>query len=154
MGAVWAITFVAASVNLHGQVDRSDAPLPFDDAFKLSVDFANGKLFIRWNIEKGYYLYQHALDLTIDGDSIVSKQALPVGTKKDDIVFGNVLVYYDQLEIVTDAIPAEQKKTVLIKTQGCQEDVFCYTPRTRSFLIDSGKIRELIATKKRSKKFR
>lgn len=145
LGSAWLIVAIVTSVSSYCQVEESSGPLPFDEAFELTVGFADERLFVRWKIEKGYYLYQHALDLTIDGESIFSIAALRKGSKKDDIVFGNVLVYYDHLEVVTDEISSGEQQTVLIKAQGCQEDVFCYTPRTRTFLVDSGKVRELVS---------
>lgn len=153
VGAAWLIVAIVTSVNSYGQVEESSGPLPFDDAFELTVGFADEKLYVRWKIEKGYYLYQHAMDLSIDGESILPKQVLPEATKKDDIVFGNVLVYYDHLEVVTDEISSGEQQTVLIKAQGCQEDVFCYTPRTRTFLVESGKVRELVSQDIDLKKF-
>ena len=142
---MWAIGCSVVSVNLNGQVDKTNGPLPFDEAFQLTVGVADEKLVVRWQIEKGYYLYQHALELSVEDESILSKQALPAGSNIDDIVFGNVLVYYDSLEIAIDECSSQAEMTVLVKAQGCQEGVFCYAPRVRSFLIESGNVRELVS---------
>lgn len=87
-------------------------------------------------IYPGVYLYQHSLGLRLldeNGNLLndFSDWQPPAGKAKFDEIFGDVEVYYDQLEftVALDTVPLVA--TVLeVDHQGCLEDVLCYTPQT------------------------
>ncbi|PKM22695.1 MAG: thiol:disulfide interchange protein [Gammaproteobacteria bacterium HGW-Gammaproteobacteria-14] len=82
------------------------------------------------------YLYQHSLGLRLldtNGNLLndFSDWQPPAGKPKVDEIFGNVEVYYDELEFTVhlDSIPLVA--TILeVDHQGCLEDILCYTPQT------------------------
>jgi thioredoxin:protein disulfide reductase len=84
----------------------------------------------------GVYLYQHSLGLRLldENGNLLNDFAdwqPPAGEPKVDEIFGEVEVYYDQLEltVVLDSVPLVA--TVLeVDHQGCLEDVLCYSPQT------------------------
>lgn len=82
------------------------------------------------------YLYQHSLGLRLldtNGNLLndFADWRPPAGTPKVDEIFGDVEVYYDELEFTVhlDSIPLVA--TILeVDHQGCLEDILCYTPQT------------------------
>ena len=141
-----AISISLVSPISRGEIEDSKDPLPFDEAFKLTLGFIDGDLVVRWEIKTGYYLYRHTIELTAEEKSALVPLDLPEGTETDDLVFGKVQVYYGQLEVTVREIESDNPVTVVVKAQGCYENSFCYTPRTRAFDIESQKVTEQISS--------
>ena len=125
---------------LHGSPftgTQDDIPLA-SDAMQVSA-FAEPEqqqIRVMISLYPGVYLYQHSLGLRLldENGNMLSEFAdwqPPAGKHKVDEIFGEVEVYYDQLEftVALDSVPLVA--TVLeVDHQGCLEDVLCYTPQT------------------------
>jgi thioredoxin:protein disulfide reductase len=101
-------------------------PLPVDQAFKLSVQTINQKLFLNWRIAPGYYLYR-------DRISFKTIQKLPPGIPKFDAHLGSYEVYENQITLPLDQI----QLPLTVRYQGCAKAGFCYPPVTRYLVMGS-----------------
>ncbi len=113
-----------------------DEFLPVKEAYRPSVEFANGSLQLHWDIADGYYLYRHQFAFkTATGAEIAAQ--LPPGKGKDDEFFGHVEVYYHALDIPL-AAPADTKTfTLEVSAQGCADAGLCYPPTSWYWQVDT-----------------
>ena len=119
-----------SSLTLGKEVQKSNHPLPADQAFKLSaILLDNNMLAVRWLVQPDYYLYKDKISFSVDEASIENIR-LPDATIKNDEFFGEVSVYNTPLEIQIE-LNNIQKDYVLvtIKHQGCWEGGVCYPPQ-------------------------
>ncbi len=119
-----------SSLALGKEVQKSNHPLPADQAFKLSaILLDNNMLAVRWLVQPDYYLYKDKISFSVDEASIENIK-FPDATIKNDEFFGEVSVYNIPLEIQIE-LNNIQKDYVLvtIKHQGCWEGGVCYPPQ-------------------------
>ena len=119
-------------------------PLPVEQAFTSEVIAGDGNtLLLRLTPARGYYLYRDKLSIRLDagkGLSAVLPPAskLPKAKPYRDEHFGNVAVYFDQVEIavpVARTIADPAKGTLVLGLQGCQDGGICYPPMTRRLAV-------------------
>ncbi len=125
-----------------GAVDA--APLPPEQAFTTEVIAGDGNtLLLRLTPARGYYLYRDKLSVKLDAGAGLSA-ALPPAAKLPkakahrDEHFGDVAVYFDQVEIAVPVIRTETRAatgTLVLGLQGCQTDGICYPPMTRRLAV-------------------
>ncbi len=124
------------------QAGRSNAePLPAEQAFGFEAIVGDANtLLLRFTPAKGYYLYRDKTALRVGGGHGVSPGAprWPTGTPHRDEHFGNVIVYFDQVDVPlplrrTDARPTDI--TLRATFQGCQTGGICYPPMTRTVAL-------------------
>lgn len=118
-------------------------PLPAEQAFGFEaiVDTPN-RLLLRFTPAKGYYLYRDKTSFALNGEKSTvqpGQPQWPPALQHQDEHFGNVAVYFDQIDVplpllrqTTDA----QRLTVDVGFQGCQNDGICYPPMHRSVTLD------------------
>lgn len=119
-----------SSLTLGKEVQKSNHPLPAEQAFKLSaILLDNNMLAVRWLVQPDYYLYKDKISFSVDEASIENIK-FPDATIKNDEFFGEVSVYNIPLEIQIE-LNNIQKDYVLvtIKHQGCWEGGVCYPPQ-------------------------
>jgi thioredoxin:protein disulfide reductase len=137
------LTLLLASTvtpSAHGALfdgNYDDIP-PAAEAMQVSAfaDVEGQQIRVLISLHPGVYLYQHSLALRLldhNGNLLndFADWRPPAGQPKVDEIFGDVEVYYDQLELTAalDSIPLVA--TVLeVDHQGCLEDILCYTPQT------------------------
>ena len=110
----------------------SDEPLPVEQAFVPNPRFDRAnELTVSFAIEPGYYLYRQKFEFSADGEIELGNPRLPEGIAHTDLNFGDVEVFYANVEIVVpfararpDAVPV----TIHAVYQGCKEDSICYPP--------------------------
>ena len=113
-------------------------PLPPEQAFGFEAIVGDGNtLLLRFTPAKGYYLYRDKTSLTLKaGDDItLGKPRWPQGTPHRDEHFGNVIVYFDQIDVPLPLLrhsAAAANVTLTATFQGCQTDGICYPPMTRT----------------------
>ncbi|WP_454748229.1 protein-disulfide reductase DsbD [Ciceribacter selenitireducens] len=120
IGLLFSAFFVSPAAAL-------ERPLDMDKAFVFSVERSeDGRVSLRWDIQKGYYLYREYLAATTpDGKPVVLETG--PGTLKDDPGFGKVEVYFDHAV----ALASTDAPALEVTYQGCQEEGICYPPTTR-----------------------
>ena len=115
-------------------------PLPEAEAFGFDAIADGGeRLLLRFVPAPGYYLYRDRSDFNVRGDGIAAgSPRWPPGVDHQDGYFGNVVVYFDPVEV---ALPLQRghgdAATVALTAtfQGCQADGICYPPMTRTVEI-------------------
>lgn len=109
--------------------------LKVDEAFRLSASIdADSAIVATWDIADGYYLYRDRFAFsTRDGASVqLSAAELPAGKKKFDEYFGEVEVYYHQVQArVPFSGDTPGAFEVGITYQGCADRGLCYPPKTQ-----------------------
>jgi thiol:disulfide interchange protein DsbD len=116
-------------------------PLPPEQAFGFEAIAKDGDtLLLRFTPARGYYLYRDKTSLKTDrADIAAGKPQWPRGTAHRDEHFGNVTVFFDQIDVPLPLLrkTAEAGKLVLTAGfQGCQTDGICYPPMTRKVTVD------------------
>ena len=120
---------------LQGSSNQADF-LPVHQAFRPGVlESDTQRLALIVDIAPGYYLYRHRLQVTTDTGKTLQMQ-LPEGVHKTDEYFGDVEVYYNQLQITLDpaALPAGTR-SLNLGFQGCADAGLCYPPETVSLAL-------------------
>jgi thiol:disulfide interchange protein DsbD len=127
---------------LSASTPGTDAqPLPPEQAFGFEaiVDDAN-TLLLRFTPAKGYYLYRDKTTLRVSGaDGIqAGSPRWPPGVQHRDEHFGDVVVYFDQVDVPLPLLRKTARAEAISVTatfQGCQTDGICYPPMTRSVAL-------------------
>lgn len=115
-------------------------PLPETQAFGFEA-IADGAdaLLLRFTPARGYYLYRDRTRLSVDtGRLALGTPRWPGGVAHRDAHFGDVVVYFDQIDARVPLRRATgnegagaQSFTLVATFQGCQADGICYPPMTR-----------------------
>ena len=119
---------------LNALVDEQDEFLQVDEAFRLESRLSDGVLHARWEMPPGYYLYRHQFGFETAGRSSMRLGAprIPEGKHKEDEFFGEVEVYYHDVEIEVPILGnAAEGLQIGISYQGCADKGLCYPPQTR-----------------------
>lgn len=138
---------------LGAAADRT--PLPPEQAFVFEAIAASPtSILARWTMPKGYYLYRDKSTVTLTGgDGVrIGTPRWPQGVPHKDEHFGEVVVYFDQVELPL-GLARERGDAQTIKVhaeyQGCQDDGICYPIMTHEVSIDlpAATAQELAAAK-------
>ena len=119
------------------------SPLPAEQAFRFEALAQNPhQLLLRWTMPKGYYLYRDQTALKLkDAAGLSLKPAWPAGTAHHDEHYGDVTVYFDQVELpvtVEGDLAGRKQLTLEASFQGCQDGGLCYPLMTRAASVDLG----------------
>ena len=116
-------------------------PLPPEQAFGFEAIAGDGNtLLLRFTPANGYYLYRDKTTLKLDAAATKAGFALgaprwPKGVAHRDEHFGDVTVYFDQIDVPVP-VSARTTQTATLRLtagfQGCQTDGICYPPMTRT----------------------
>ena len=119
-----------------------DALLPAEQAFRFfaTVNEA-GKLKVSWEMAPGYYLYREKISLELSNStgSRLGDYIIPKGIPKHDEAFGQVEIFYDQLNFdipVLRTQPTAQTVTLLAHYQGCADRGVCYPPMSQKIDLE------------------
>lgn len=128
--------------NIFNRLGGTEQPefLDPDDAFIASVDVVSlDRINVHWQIAEGYYLYKDKFSFSISDDSIaITDIKLPEGKLKNDPDFGSVMVNYHEVDahlLLQKDDESLHATELLVKYQGCKEDVLCYPPISKTFPI-------------------
>lgn len=125
-----------------GAGGKTDAlPLPPEQAFGFEAIAQDGdSLLLRFTPARGYYLYRDKTSLKTDQAAIAAgAPKWPRGTPYRDEHFGNVTVFFDQIDVPLPLIRKHADAARIVLTanfQGCQTDGICYPPMTRKISVD------------------
>nr|WP_262378699.1 protein-disulfide reductase DsbD [Luteimonas viscosa] len=128
-------------------------PLPPEQAFGFEAIADGGNaLLLRFTPAPGYYLYRDRSSFLVEGADGIAAEAprWPPGKAHRDEHFGEVVVYFDQVDVplpLRRTIPDAARLTLTATFQGCQDDGICYPPMTRT--VDVAVPRGGIATGER-----
>lgn len=126
-----------------GLGDGADgAPLPPEHAFVFEAIAAGPtSVLARWTMPKGYYLYRDKSTITLANGAGVRLGApqWPKGVPHSDEHFGEVTVYFDQVELPLSLAREHgeaQPITLHAEYQGCLENGLCYPVMQKDVSID------------------
>jgi thiol:disulfide interchange protein DsbD len=124
--------------NRGGNLLAPDDALPAEQAFKVdAIANSPAELLVRFTPAKGYYLYRDktVLRLPAAHGFALGAPRWPPGTQYHDEHFGDVVVYFDEIEVPVPLVRADaaaRTLTLEVGLQGCQDKGLCYPPMTRS----------------------
>ena len=131
--ALFTLLFASnAFANLFGGGDDELNLLPAEEAFVLNARMLdNGTIHANWFIADEYYLYKHQFKFTALTEGVeLGEPQIPDGKAKTDAVFGDVEVYYHNVDIQTPVLKAPDGPfEVELRNQGCAEIGLCYPPQ-------------------------
>lgn len=111
--------------------------LPADEAFTPELVILNDKnIQIVWQIAPGYYLYKHKFQFQFETQQPkIEVVALPAGKAKTDEHFGDVEVYYQNVQAQLQLGGHDANKTYRLEIgyQGCADAGLCYPPMRKTF---------------------
>ncbi len=129
--------------NIFGKLTGAEQPefLDPDKAFIVSAKaVSENVIIVQWQIAEGYYLYKDKFQFSLSGNDLaIADVKLPEGKLKNDPDFGSVLVNYHNVDA---QLTIQRKDAVastvdlLVKYQGCKEDVLCYPPVSKTLAIN------------------
>jgi thiol:disulfide interchange protein DsbD len=137
-GSVGALE--ALGITLPGSTSESEFLDP-NVAYVLSAQTPDAStIAVRWDIAEGYYLYRDKFRFTIkDGPGVrLGPVGLPPGKIKEDPYFGQMEVYYGEVEAI---LPVERESlgpteiTLDVGYQGCADAGLCYPPMTKTVTV-------------------
>lgn len=118
------------SQNLFG----TPAFLPVDQAFRLKVYSDSEYLWLHWEAEPGYYLYEERFGLVDEQgtalDLPLKSHRTPVA-KYDEFFERDMPVYYDEALWSVPLAQARERGLLGVTSQGCADAGLCYEPQTR-----------------------
>jgi thiol:disulfide interchange protein len=137
-----------SGLKLPGSTAVQGLPLPSEQAFGFEAIVDDGnRLLLRFTPAQGYYLYRDRTSMTLEGAAGIrtGRPQWPAGQPYRDEHFGNVVVYFDQVDV---PVPLRRDKpdatdaTLVVTFQGCQTDGICYPPMTRrvKLALPAGKV--------------
>ena len=109
-----------------------------DEAFTISTEAsASDEILVSWRIADGYYLYRDKFEFSLpdSGVAAITSVSLPPGKLKNDPDFGQVEVNYHAVRArlkLHRLAKAETSTGLVVKYQGCKENVLCYPPITKT----------------------
>jgi thiol:disulfide interchange protein len=123
-------------------------PLPQEQAFAFeAIAYDGNQLLLRFTPAPGYYLYRDRTTMKLDGAKqlALGRPRWPKGASHRDEHFGEVVVYFDQVEVPVPVLRTSGEAadaTLSVTFQGCQKDGICYPPMTRAvkLAIPAGKV--------------
>lgn len=124
-------------------IGMDSAPLPAAQAFRFeALAQSPHQLLLRWTMPTGYYLYRDQTKLKLqDASGLSLKPMWPAGTAHHDEHYGDVTVYFDQVELpvaVEGGLADRKQLTLQVSFQGCQQGGLCYPLMTRTVRIALG----------------
>ena len=133
------------SSSLLGEDDswtgQLDSVLPEDQAFKFeTIAIEAETLSARFTMDKNIYLYKDKVELISLTDGIsIDSLTFPKSVSKDDPHFGQVEVFFDQIEVdvgITRKKGSSNKLDIEAMFQGCVDEGICYPPSQRLITVD------------------
>lgn len=144
-----ALSVAAPALSLGGgdsPFGGGDDRLPnVDEAIQVvpDADWDRQQLLVSFSMLDRVYLYRHRLDFTLrdaNGNLLddFDDLELPPGEAKTDEIYGDVNVFFGQLDVrlPLDSVPLADTE-LEVRYQGCIEDKLCYPPEVRTFAFSA-----------------
>lgn len=105
--------------------------VPVDQAFPFHVEHEDNTLYLDWQIQSGYYLYQDRV--TVTGKNVIlGSIEMPPGQDHHDEFFSDVTIYPYPIALKVPLDHIEKGAQITVQYQGCALAGFCYPPETRT----------------------
>ena len=112
--------------------------LPFQDAYKLSVNFSDDALNFDWEIADGYYLYKSKINVFAhDANTQIHNMVFSDSQNKFDEFFNeNMEIFYDSATMTATYVSSDEILQLKLLSQGCADIGFCYPPQEQWIQIN------------------
>ena len=112
--------------------------LPFQDAYKLSVNFSDDVLNFDWEIADGYYLYKSKINVFAhDANTQIHNMVFSDSQNKFDEFFNeNMEIFYDSATMTATYVSSDKILQLKLLSQGCADIGFCYPPQEQWIQIN------------------
>ena len=112
--------------------------LPFQDAYKLSVNFSDDVLNFDWEIADGYYLYKAKINVFAhDANTQIHNMVFSDSQNKFDEFFNeNMEIFYDSATMTAVYVSSDKILQLKLLSQGCADIGFCYPPQEQWIQIN------------------
>lgn len=129
-------------INNSNSLGQTVEFLPVEDAYQLYPIKDGQQLLLNWEIQPGYYLYQHrfkffdqsGLPLNSSHPNVIPKFK-PGTLMYDDYYQKNLEVYYHQTQIT---LPLNiDGQALIVESQGCADAGLCYPPRRQTITLNT-----------------
>ena len=112
--------------------------LPFQDAYKLSVNFSDDVLNFDWEIADGYYLYKSKINVFAhDANTQIHNMVFSDSQNKFDEFFNeNMEIFYDSATMTAAYVSSDRILQLKLLSQGCADIGFCYPPQEQWIQIN------------------
>jgi len=110
--------------------------LPVGEAFPYQIDQQGAELSVMWDTVEEYYLYRKKILLKQGKNKHSANSFSEEGLLKHDEAFGEVIVFYGQLEALFDLSKLDPTQPIQLRFQGCADAGLCYPPQKIDLDID------------------
>jgi len=110
--------------------------LPVGEAFPYQIDQQGSQLSIIWDSADEYYLYKKKFYLKQGKQKFQAAEFSESGKLKHDEAFGEVIVFYHQVEARFDLSQLTPNTPTILGFQGCADAGLCYPPQKIELDID------------------
>jgi len=110
--------------------------LPVGEAFPYQIDQQGSQLSIIWDSADEYYLYKKKFYLKQGKQKFKATAFSEAGKLKHDEAFGEVIVFYHQVEARFDLTQLTPETQTTLGFQGCADAGLCYPPQKIELDID------------------
>lgn len=114
------------------------APLPADQAFKLSAFYNQQQVVFQWELAPSVYLYRDKIHIMPMAENTVTldQLVLPAGQSRQDMLHGKFQAYFGRVMVPLSLRGARGVLAVSVSYQGCSTAGFCYAPIKKMLLLD------------------
>ncbi len=148
-----SLVLVCSINTAAGQFWSNNQPelLPEEEAFSVIANIQDGVIKVNWSIADDYYMYRESLKVEALSQGItIGKIAYPQGAIEDDPEFGEVEVYFYNIDLSADFTRSQITGTEIelkLYGQGCNKPVgVCYPPMQRVVSVVDANAAETSAT--------
>ncbi len=99
---------------------------PPDLAFIFSASLIKKKLYLKWEIEQGSYLYMDKFSFLDEKRNSFLEPSFPPAIDLKDEYFGKVKVYFNRIELSL-VIQDLKDNRIKVSYQGCNKKGYCYS---------------------------
>ncbi|RUO63811.1 Thiol:disulfide interchange protein DsbD [Pseudidiomarina planktonica] len=134
-GFSWPATALQTDF-LNQQDQQEQRFLPVDQAFEFDFRQRGQELEISWDIEPGYYLYQHRFQF--EPASILAETVtFPEGEAHSDEFFGESIIYRDEVRLTVQLGDVAADQPLTVGYQGCADAGLCYPPTEKVIYLQA-----------------
>ena len=109
------------------QISLGNEILDPKDAFKMKITSIDDSLFLNWEIEKNYYIYENSIKVLDENKALKFKLIGDPILHKDEFL-GETVIFRDSLYLEILDQKEENLMSYEVVFQGCAAKRFCYTP--------------------------
>ena len=126
-----------SSLKNVGNVSNNEF-LPYQDAYKLSINFSDDVLNFDWKIADGYYLYKSKINVFAhDANTQIHNMVFSDSQNKFDEFFNeNMEIFYDSATMTAAYVSSDKILQLKLLSQGCADIGFCYPPQEQWIQIN------------------